>query len=220
MLQLNSQISFCGLKQNLRVGEDVLRSFKKEFPALKSNTLVDLHIMNVKDTERFQSVLPDLRRLSERYGDNLYQVRREIITPYKDEQLPRYVERTGELLKKKPYANCSESSYFIKQALKEKGETPTRLTMDVINKKNGYPVDGKDHVFNIFGLKENADPTNPKTWGNQAVVVDAWSNFVMEAKNALETFNRIFKVDQSKHEVKYSTGDMLVRSIPVQTFKL
>ena len=44
----NPNISFSGLKDNLRIGDAVLRDFRREFPYLRSNTKIGAKILEQK----------------------------------------------------------------------------------------------------------------------------------------------------------------------------
>lgn len=48
-----------------------------------------------------------------------------------------------------------------------------------------YDVVGGDHAVLVIGRKENSDPLDPTTWGDDALICDPWSNHVFKASDYL-----------------------------------
>ena len=46
------------------------------------------------------------------------------------------------------------------------------------------------HAAILLGAKEKAEISNPKTWGNKAVIVDPWNKFVLPARDAMDYYNQ------------------------------
>lgn len=73
----------------------------------------------------------------------------------------------------------------------------------LLEKTNG------SHTFLVTGLKEGADYKNPKTWGNKAIVVDPWSNIIMNANDAIEHFKETLNFNPNSHKIRFYNADSL-----------
>ena len=49
-----------------------------------------------------------------------------------------------------------------------------------------------EHEFNIIGLDENADISDPTTRGDNAVIIDTWANKVFDINSAQEFYSDFF----------------------------
>lgn len=64
------------------------------------------------------------------------------------------------------YGNCSEQAAIAFVFLYDKKLRP----LDVVT----FSSSGYDHVWLVIGLSQNADMTNLRSWGREAVWVDPW----------------------------------------------
>lgn len=202
-LRYNRPISFYGRKENLRLGEDVLRAFKKKFPYLKSNTFIEAKIEQNTNNPKFTTLLKSLNKLAIVYGENVLKNMKKLADFYprtrKLQNTKNFVNKLEELLLENNSINCYEPSEIIKLDLLRKKEKPKLIYLKAREK---YTKEIKQHTFLIFGLKKEAKINNPKTWGQNAVVVDSWSNLVLPAKEALEYFENFFKFNSKTHKIR------------------
>lgn len=91
-------------------------------------------------------------------------------------------ELKGNIIKKKNKANCWEQMVLVFNELQKSGEIPHPFKMGLYFNETWQA----DHFTVVFGLKKAADITNPKTWGQKAVIVDSWLGFADSAKNGIE----------------------------------
>ena len=56
-------------------------------------------------------------------------------------------------------------------------------------------------------MSPSAEITDPKTWGNEAVVTDPWSNIVLGARDALDYFRKIFGIDSEQYSEEIMQHD-------------
>lgn len=80
-------------------------------------------------------------------------------------------ESAASVAKTMGYGNCQEQACVAAVRLKEKGVK----NVEVMGKPN--------HAFVVIGREPNSDPSNPKTWGDRAVVCDPWYEEHYSAKN-------------------------------------
>lgn len=240
-----------GLRQNLRLGDEVLREFNREFGRVKSYTYINTKMNYHLNDDRYVPIVPKLKRVLSKYEKGVI-ASRNLIDYYSEycSSLSDGVKRIKQVLKSNPFANCGEQAYIIKDALCKKGENAQRVHLTILDKKGFEEFglkqkikaenlkkwytkeaisnriltffgmgpnpenpkwDSKDVVFGhdvvVFGLKENADLTNLKTWGNRAVIVDSWTGFALKAKEGLNYINDFFKFDSSKHLTVFEKGN-------------
>lgn len=203
----HSSPSFEGLKENLRTGEKVYREFKKEFPLLRSNTFVQSKIAQHRFSRKFKTLIPKLQQLSYSYGSGVEYSRSQIKESYPG--LGVYIKDLKNVLARTKYANCGDGSHIMQFELLKKGEKPHLISMTVKDLIFGHPVKNGDHEFAVFGLKKGAKLDNPKTWGNEAVVVDPWSNIVMQARDAIEEIKAKLGFEPIIHKIDYEVKDLV-----------
>jgi len=202
---LNSNISFEGLKENLRLGEGVYKNFKKDFPVVRSNTFVDAKISEHLGSDKFKKLIPKLKHLEYKYGNGVSTERKQ--RRGNNFSIPEYINNLRNVLAEKKYANCGEQAQIIQYQLFQKGEKPHIISM--LFKYECLGVNMNDHTFTVFGLKKGAELDNPKTWGNHAVVVDPWANIVMKSSDAIEYFKTKFLFKPERHVIQYELSDLI-----------
>lgn len=57
-----------------------------------------------------------------------------------------------------------------------------------------------EHAFCVIGLDENADTTNPATWGKNAVIVDAWLGKTFSVEEGINYYKEFFRYNDDKDE--------------------
>lgn len=199
-------MSFTSLKPQKRLGEAVLREFKQEMGSLKSSTNLLYRIDSLQD----RGVIRPNSRLSKRIHEIADKMHGEIRDPFLreyvwDNMFLNYQNFKQQLVSniksKGNKANCWEDMMLIYTKLLEKGEKPHLLEI-IVNMDNGRR---SNHFTTVFGLKENAVLSNPKTWGTKALVVDAWVNVVEPAFDFLEKMKTKLLETDKLLSVEYST---------------
>lgn len=203
------------VKQNLRLGEKVLKEFKQEYPYLKSNSMINTRMYRFQTNmqeiakrdgiERFtevnqkwQDVAPLLKGKSALTGFNIYNMRNNSASA--NNQLEYFTK----YMKRHRTANCRECSYVIYDKLKQMGQEPQNVKLNIFDKTTNQ-VD--NHAFTVIGLDKNADITNPHTWGKNSVIVDAWCNIVKKSQDGIEYMKNLFSAGKDTKQfdlVKYS----------------
>lgn len=183
-------INKMSLKTNLKIGQRVIKDFKKDFPYLTSNTRFDLFLSSIENREGlprpYLKYLLHLSKISKIIEKN------RMLTygmfPDSNESL---FKKLSAVLRVNKYANCGESADIIRYKLQKEGVDAHNIICTDLPGSN-------NHVFSIFGLGKDAVADAPSTWGNKAVIVDGWCNIVMKAKDAIEYYENIFKADIKK----------------------
>lgn len=192
------------LKQNMRTAEAVLREFKQEHPYLRSNTFVQTRITENLDKPYLKALYDGLKRLQNKNDSIVSNLRKDMnasLLATKED----YLLLEKQLLKKAHAGNCDECADMIQYAL-QKQNIKNHIGVQKVALKayDGiYYSNHKAHAFNIIGLKKTADLANPKTWGNNAVIIDGWKNMYGKAMDMLEYYKQLFNIEANE-TVQYS----------------
>lgn len=214
----NSQskpIAFTSLKSNLRLGEKVLKEFNSEYPYLRSNSFVGAKIRQNKNNPKFDLINLDLYDLSRSYCHRLGEVRKAagyLPPPYTYGEFIEHLKKLSPVLSEIRAGNCSEQAKMIQAKILENKELAHNVLMHVQKSVLGIFKYNKwhgDHTFTIIGLKDGAKINKPKTWGNEAVIVDAWTNTVMPAREAIQYFENFLGFGSQKVSSKFKLLDKI-----------
>lgn len=190
-----NKYSFGSLKENMRIGEDALKSFKKEYPYIKSNTFVTMKLNQHIESDLYKNLNKKLMKLKFIYDFGVG-INREY--QRKNARYGSIYSIVKKAIAQRKYGNCGEESVLLVNDFKKWKEPPQMCFMEINNKKTGKCLG--NHIFPVIGIKKNVDKSNPKRWGNEAVVVDPWLNVVMKSRDAIEYFKTQFCFD-SKEEM-------------------
>ncbi|MDD3236467.1 MAG: hypothetical protein PHV37_00035 [Candidatus Gastranaerophilales bacterium] len=92
--------------------------------------------------------------------------------------IDEYVKMTKERVPMLGAGNCSDQAILAANYLiEEKGAENVGLVACTMTGQDPFHPNNTDqHVFAVLGLDDNADLSNPETWGENAVMVDPWAN--------------------------------------------
>ena len=183
------------VKQNLRIGERILKNFQSEYPYVVSSTKMGLKINKYKDNEKYTPIIDKLGNKIKYYILKILEIRMHA------ERIENPVEYLKEAVKVKKASNCGECVAIIADKLKSEKIEYKNIIMS-INKKDTFEKRA-NHAFSVIGMNKNADVSKPKTWGKNAVIIDAWANTVTRAQEGLEYIKQILKVDSNKDLCSY-----------------
>ena len=195
---------------NLNLGEAAIQQFNEENPKAESSTYCQ-----------------DLALYLERYGNDKEKLE-ELKSNPQFADLVKYIEdyqegkisieelnkRATELDNGKGISiNCGERAENLQKKLSEQGIKSTVITLAELDNieireeldENGnvakYPyLPRPEHAFCVIGLDENADTTNPSTWGKNAVIVDAWLGKTFSVEEGIRYYKEFFRYNDNKDE--------------------
>ena len=164
--------------------------------------------MEHENDPKYENLNKELRKLSRKISNEIFNVRESIDFYYGP--LEKFMERKMPLFKSRGVANCGEVSSAILYYLKQKGEDAHKIHIQIKKKLFKKPENRlfSDHSFVVIGLKKDAKLTDPKTWGNNAVIVDAWNGVVGKAKEVLDQYQRMFKFNPKKEKIIFTCMDL------------
>ncbi len=195
-------VNFKGaLKTNLRAGEVALKSFKKEFPCLNSPSLWNQRIdRTYKKTGEFPVYLAKIYGVIKKYEYAIWDLRKKTSQPEISGNFLKELKIIKKEMRKTNCGNCGEISIVLYDKLRKNKLNPKAVQVDMLDTDT-------DHVFCVIGLKKGADIKNPKTWGENAVVVDGWKNFVLRAQDAMIEYENLYGEKTSSmcfHNIDYN----------------
>ena len=186
-------VSFLGIKENIAYGHQAIAGVKKDFPdGFRSNTYYETfeQPINTDTLEYYEELIETTRALvtyKKRYGKSCKQATKEAVLETKA-------------------ANCGEQAVLVSQKLDEMGIKNKVMSMSI--RKNipncCYITNG--HSFCVIDTAPDMNVSEPNTWGNDAVIVDMWSNTVAKVKDAIEFFGTFLKPKENE-SVLFETVD-------------
>ena len=175
-----------GLKKNLRQGERALCEFKEEFPYVKSSTYWHKRLNNINRKRRVEHYTGcDFIIMG--YDDKIEELRSTLNSMRLMGQ--DCLENLRRIMREEKFGNCEEAADIISANLNRAGIEHKKMRLD-IQRRAGWGND--DHAFIVIGMDKKAIPSQPSTWGNKAVIIDGWMNFVLSAKDGLSEYERFF----------------------------
>lgn len=181
------QVSFTSLTDNIHAGRMVLKDVKSTYPkGFISNSRYETFSTHVN---------PQIKRKLEIKIDKT----RDIVDMKKRCGYDIY-DAVDFAVRKTHTANCGEQAVLVSNSLSKKGILNKIVSMEVYkNNASNFPLNG--HSFCVIGLDDAADISKPETWGNDAVIVDLWSNTVAQARKAISFFSDFMHVDKKQNKV-------------------
>lgn len=191
------------LQHNLKIARTVLKDFKSEFPYLHSDTFVQTKMLKHagKNDSKSKELCHKLFRLKKKYANEVNEMRNKA----RDKKYPdidEYIIEKQKLVKETNAANCDECAELIYFRLKKNNIFNNITSQTVLKKADGLnsteELSTKFHKFNVIGLDKKARIDEPKTWGENAVIIDGWLNLSGKAKDMLEHYKVIFDINKEE----------------------
>ncbi len=159
-------------ENNAELGNNLIERFNKEFPNSKSSTyyvaLANYLEANNGDKDKINELRENAEKLS-------------VISEQENiDDVPTENRQVME---------CRHRSEMMTKWLKEQGINDVQEIMICTKDIN---FEKGEHVFNVIGMAENADTKDPRTWGKNAVVIDAWAGKVLTPQDALRFYKDFF----------------------------
>jgi len=198
-LNLKQNIGFTGLKQDIEQSRQIIAHVRKEFGRPHSNSYVKAKIYQHIDNDDKTDFLIRLCAVKEKYNKDIHNLRFRMQTwaqewaDYID--LDQFIAKYKELIKHFKAANCGDFVCLVQHEHLKQGIKADNVNFAFIDKKSNKI--SRDHEFSVRGLSKKADIKNITTWGQDAIVVDAWtgSGIVARAQNTpITTYKNVQKI--------------------------
>jgi hypothetical protein len=183
------------LESNINLGRNIIKEFYKQFPSVESSTLLDIEIMR-----------RDLNNENSRELDLLVEKRDKMFDKYKKTLDKRIQEKRFSMeelikdIKASNIANCGDRAVIVDDMLHKNGYNNTKI----VNIKGNNCFN--EHVFNVIGLDKNADITKPETWGENAVIIDAWANKTGKANDIIDFYKDFLLYNTCNQPMYFNEG--------------
>lgn len=168
--------------KNTSIGINTLNEFNEEFSNIESSTYLYVQIQYLKrqgaSEQEIQKLELQLEEVDKR-AEELY-IRTQTTTGSPSQNL--LLEKN---IKNLNVANCGDRATLVQQKLNRQHIPNKKVMLQSIE-----PF--AEHEFNVVGLDENADISDPSTWGDNAVIIDTWANKVFNVNSAKEFYLDFF----------------------------
>lgn len=186
--------SFGNLKPSIRIGEQEIYEFYREFPNIISTTKLASRLSNIKQSNMPYELRLNLHMLLKRLDLKITSQRLKYYRPDYDD----FLRILPIAIKKSGLANCGEMSAIIQNKMLKKDIECHQVSMFIKNDKQKR--DFIDHAFLIINLNPKSKLKNPKTWGNKAVIIDPWFKECAPAIEMISKYKMFFKLDENNRE--------------------
>lgn len=185
------------ITENLQEGKKVLEAFNKCFPNVESPSMVQLRASMTKDPIMKQNLMQKLEELDSR----LNLLRKDVYTSLKpNDPFSNYVRDLKLAIKKYNVADCGHRTDVVIGSLNKDGRNAQKIEMIVLDSAGKQKA---NHLFPVMGMKKGANIDKPETWGDNAVIVDAWANFVMKAQEGLDYIKQFTGFNAQKEKIRF-----------------
>lgn len=168
--------------KNTNIGNNVLSEFNEEYPNIDSSTYLYVQIQYLKRhgaSEQEIRVLEQQLEEVDKRAEELYtRTKTTVESPSRNLLLAKNIKNLN-------VANCGDRATLVQQKLNEQNIPNKKIMLQSME-----PF--AEHEFNVIGLDENADLSDPSTWGDYAVVIDTWANKVFNVNSAQEFYSEFF----------------------------
>ena len=101
--------------------------------------------------------------------------------------------------------DCEDRARLLEKKFNENGIKS--IVLDVADIEHFGKRKGRgSHTFCVIGMAENADTTDPSTWGKNAVIVDAWIGKSFSVQEGIDYYKEFLRFDD-KHKMTFGTRE-------------
>jgi len=202
----NKNISFGSLKAQKKISEKMMKIYQQTYPVkFHSNTQVDL--LSLKASQKGKQELAErLKDISYKYSSEIHKIRKNYENCYFS-SWKSFIDTITQCVTGAKAANCAEQATLLQDIFLKNNEEAHLIKFNIVDKFTGK--EGLEHTFLLKGAKEKAKWYNPKTWGNEAVIVDPWSNIILDAKEGIEQFKKMFNFNPEKENMYFYLEDRI-----------
>ena len=175
--------------KNINIGNDILNEFNEEYPNIESSTYLYVQIQYLKrqgaSEQEIQKLEQQLEEVDKRAEELYTRTKATVGSPSQNLLLEKNIKNLN-------VANCGDRATLVQQKLNEQHIPNKKVVL-----QSSEPF--AEHEFNVIGLDENADISDPSTWGDNAVIIDTWANKVFNVNSAQEFYSDFFGINDLKN---------------------
>lgn len=184
------------INENLKIGKQVLESFNKTFPAVESHSMAQLQLLKTANPQAKKSLVAQCQELCSRVGAMKDEVYGKTYKSFNE-----YVTALKQSIKKYNVADCGHRSDVVIGSLNPHGRTAQKIEMVVLDSAGNQK---SNHIFPVMAMKKDANINKPETWGDNAVIIDAWANIVMKAEEGINYLKKFVNFTPQNEQVKFN----------------
>lgn len=186
------------LEDNINIGKNSLNTFNEQYPNLKSGTFNEDLFSFLKEYAKDETKLKELKSLAKENTSISQLV--EYLENYSNKQdIKSFKHNAKQLTKDKAKGDanikdCLDRAQIIQKNLQSKG---INCRIGGLGHRN---FKRPEHAFAVIGLPDNADMSNPSTWGENAVIIDAWAGKVFKYADGIEYYSQFLRYDNNNKD--------------------
>lgn len=196
--------------KNLTTGHCIINQFNRLYPNVQSSTMMDIKAKQTVKTN------PASAQVMQEQADKCMDKYVEMLdnNPLKENfSNENYINQIKQNIVQYNIANCGEMAYLVQDELNKKG-----IDNKVI--EIGGDKNYQSHVFNVIGMDKNANPSDPSTYGKNAVVIDTWAKKVMPFDDAVKYYNDFFLYNENNSTMTFKEDKLdEIREKTINTLK-
>ena len=201
-----NELSFTGINENVRLARQEIRAFHQEFGYPKSDSFIKLRIFKHQNDIKYAEMIEKLKVKAKEYADKFmdsYFI--EYAMNKFNKELPRqdFYKKLAENVKKYNVANCEQQAELLCGKFNEKGIKAKVVNFFINTKHNKQRRECGSHSFVVLDMKQGAKISNPKTWGEDAVLVDTWTNQAEPTEIGLKYLQEMFIFNPKTEYIEY-----------------
>ncbi|MGD9580244.1 MAG: hypothetical protein AB7V50_02635 [Vampirovibrionia bacterium] len=222
-----SLVSFKGYQEDIQTGEQLIKDINKtldnsistshlyrrfhHLQNLQCQVMADFNPDSPEDTKKLDKIYKLGRYLKDKFIENHEKLERSrdtiigVLKRYGSEE--EYIQANLNIIKKIKIANCGEMAIIGQHLLKQKGIDVDIVRFRILEKGTDdlrYNKGVSDHVILVKNLDEDADINLPKTWGNDAIIIDPWFGIVKRSHLAFNQYKELFDFNPFDEEFNFS----------------
>ncbi|MBR2068706.1 MAG: hypothetical protein IJ877_02980 [Candidatus Gastranaerophilales bacterium] len=186
-------------------GQKALEQFKAQFGEIKSPTYLAQIIKHREKEGASSEEIEELTNLKYKYHKGITALRNEMDSYGVTENSTYCILLRSYLKDHEANLNCGECSSLLKDILNRKGIDAQNIYFYTTN-ADGQRVNKAEHVFTVINLAPDAFISDPSTWGEDAIVCDAWADICMKTPDALNFYRNFFLLED-KHNMYFEHAD-------------
>ena len=185
---------------NFSLGNKLLNEFNSEYPNLASFTMCEILAKRMEKENPTSLETSLMKAKADRYFELMIGLLQKRPDQY-EQTFDEYINMVKQEFKEYNHGNCGERAYIIHDKLNKMG-IKNQAVIEISGNKAS-----NSHVFNVIGLAPCAIKEDPRTWGENAIIVDTWANKVFKPQEGLAFYTEFLGYSQN-NPIKFENLDI------------
>ena len=190
---------------NINLGESAIQQFNEENPNVESATYYGSLAEYLRANGNNKNKIEELKQ-----NPNFSELANYINDFQNGKISIKNLKKRAKLLdvgrnKTSSSLDCEDRARLLEKHFNQNGIKS--IVLDVADIEHFGKKGGRgSHTFSVIGMAENADTTDPSTWGKDAVIVDAWIGKSFSVQEGIEYYKEFLRFDD-EHKMTFGTRE-------------